>query len=137
MKTKVKQTRLVEEWKDVPEGTPVVVTKDHGEQFETKTRSMPWLLCGAAAIMVEGIAGGYSLERVRRVILNSRQLAVKIWKEAIEPAHSAGYEETEPLEGEDHEGMLQTIEGLLERNAGLKPDPVLQEARDKNDEVCI
>jgi hypothetical protein len=79
MKPKVaKQLKLVETWKDVPEGTPVIVTKDLGEEFHTKTRSGPWML-GAnsrdpsdrtydpghtAVIMVEGISGGYSLERV-------------------------------------------------------------------------
>lgn len=56
---------LVEQWTDVPEGTPVIVTKDDGQQFHTKTRSAPWMLCGTSVIMVEGIAGGYSLERVR------------------------------------------------------------------------
>lgn len=68
----VKQLRLVEKWKGVPVGTPVIVTKDLGEQFETKTRSEPWMLGASsrgpghtAVIMVEGISGGYSLERVR------------------------------------------------------------------------
>ncbi len=72
VKTKVKQIRLMEEWKDVPIGTPVIVTKDLGEQFETKTRSIPWMLGASsrgaghtAVIMVEGISGGYLLERVR------------------------------------------------------------------------
>ena len=74
MKTAVtKQLRLIEEWKDVPEGTPVVVTKDLGEQFHTKTRSIPWMLGAScrgpghtAVIMVEGITGGYLLERIRK-----------------------------------------------------------------------
>jgi hypothetical protein len=63
---------LVEKWKDIPEGTPVIVTKDFGEQFHTKTRSAPWLLGSSsrdpghtAVIMVEGISGGYGLWRVR------------------------------------------------------------------------
>ncbi len=69
-----KQLRLIEEWKDVPMGTPVIVTKDFGEQFETKTRSEPWMLGASsqgpghtAVIKVEGITGCYLLERVRRV----------------------------------------------------------------------
>ncbi len=66
MKVKVAQKRLVEEWENVPEGTPVTVRKDDGTILETKTRSIPWLLGGVAVIMVEGIAGGYALERVRR-----------------------------------------------------------------------
>jgi len=71
---RVNQAKLVEEWKDVPEGTDVIVTKDLGEQFRTKTRSLPWLLGSSsrgpghtAVIMVEGISGGYSLERVKKV----------------------------------------------------------------------
>jgi hypothetical protein len=70
---------LVEKWKTVPEGTPVIVTKDDGAELRTKTRSIPWML-GAdsrdpsdpthspghtAVIMVEGITGGYGLWRVR------------------------------------------------------------------------
>ncbi len=69
-----KQLRLVEEWKDVPMGTPVIVTKDLGEQFETKIRSEPWMLGASsrgpghtAVIKVDGIVGCYMLERVRRV----------------------------------------------------------------------
>ncbi len=68
----VKQLRLLEKWKTVPVGTLVIVTKDLGEQFETKTRSIPWMLGASsrgaghtAVIMVEGISGGYLLERVR------------------------------------------------------------------------
>lgn len=69
-----KQLKLIEEWKSVPEGTPVVVTKDMGEQFHTKTRSIPWMLGASsrdpghtAVILVEGITGGYMLERIRKV----------------------------------------------------------------------
>lgn len=61
------QKRLVEKWKDVPEGTPVIVTKDDKSEVHTKTRSIPWLLGGhTAVIMLDGISGGYSLERVRK-----------------------------------------------------------------------
>ena len=68
MKIAVKQQELLAGWIDTPEGTPVVVTKDRGEQFVTKTRSMAWMLpSGVAVIMVDGISGGYSLERVRKV----------------------------------------------------------------------
>src|ERR1700687_43814 len=64
---------LAEKWKDVPEGTPVIVTKDDGSEFHTKTRSKPWMLGASsrdqghtAVIMVEGITGGYGLWRVRK-----------------------------------------------------------------------
>lgn len=62
------QGALVEAWKGTPEGTDVIVTKDRGEEIRTRTRSAPWLLGGhTAVIMLEGISGGYSLARVRRV----------------------------------------------------------------------
>ena len=64
---------LLDEWKDVPEGTPVVVLKDDGTEFATKTCSGPWALGVSsrgpghtAVIMVEGISGGYSLCRIRK-----------------------------------------------------------------------
>lgn len=74
MKKAVKeQLELIEKWKDVPEGTPVVVTKDDGEQFHTETRSVPWMLGASsrgpghtAVIKVVGIVGGYLLERIRK-----------------------------------------------------------------------
>jgi hypothetical protein len=63
---------LVEKWKSVPEGTPVIVIKDDGTEVKTKTRSIPWMLGSSsrgpghtAVIMVEGITGGYGLWRVR------------------------------------------------------------------------
>ena len=71
---------LVEAWKGTPEGTPVILTKDDGTDFHTKTRSIPWML-GAdnrppsdwthcpghtAVILVEGLTGGWSLQRLRR-----------------------------------------------------------------------
>lgn len=63
---KADQVRLVEAWKDTPRGLDVVLTKDSGELFSTKTRSKPWLLGGhTAVIQVDGIAGCYRLDRVR------------------------------------------------------------------------
>jgi hypothetical protein len=60
--------RLAEEWKGVPAGTPVIVTKDGGEEVQTKTRSGPWLLGDVIAVIkLEGISGAYSLERVRKL----------------------------------------------------------------------
>jgi len=51
-----------------PVGTSVEVTRDLGDKFVTKTRSMPWKLGnGTPVIMVEGISGGYLLTRVRPV----------------------------------------------------------------------
>lgn len=61
-----KQQALRDAWK-YPVGTPVNVRKDDKSVVQTKTRSMPWLLGGTAVIQVEGISGGYSLERVNPV----------------------------------------------------------------------
>lgn len=58
---------MVDHWnKTVPIGTTVEVTKDLGEIIETKTRSEAWVLGGhTPVLLLEGIRGGYSLERVR------------------------------------------------------------------------
>jgi hypothetical protein len=63
---------LVEKWKNIPDGTPVIVTKDDGTEFHTKKRSVPWMLGAScrdaghtAVMMVEGITGGYGLWRIR------------------------------------------------------------------------
>lgn len=48
-----------------PVGTPVTVQRDLGALLETKTRSEAWVMGGhSAMVMVDGIAGGYMLERV-------------------------------------------------------------------------
>ena len=64
--------------------------------------------------------------------MNSRQLADKILKEAIRPCYEGMGLDNDP-EPEDREAMLQTIEGLLERHAGLDPDPALKTARAENE----
>ncbi len=49
-----------------PVGTEVLVTRDNGEEERTKTRSEAWVLSGhTAVVMVDGIAGGYLLSRIR------------------------------------------------------------------------
>ena len=60
------QEALVDDWNaKYPIGTEVQVTLDLGEILDTKTRSIAWCLGhGAAIIKVEGISGGYLLERV-------------------------------------------------------------------------
>jgi len=58
------QKKLLADW-IYPVGTAVIVRKDDGSHFHTKTRSMPWLLSGhTAVILVEGISGCYALERL-------------------------------------------------------------------------
>lgn len=47
-------------------GTEVTVTKDHGEEVQTRTRSAPWQTGdGTWIILVEGISGGYALARIK------------------------------------------------------------------------
>lgn len=63
--TSQKAEEAVAAWRH-PVGTWAVVTRDNGEELKTKTRSEPRVLGGhSAVILVEGISGGYSLERVR------------------------------------------------------------------------
>jgi hypothetical protein len=50
-----------------PVRTPVVVRRDDGSEFHTKTRSEAWLLGGhTPVVMVDGIAGAYLLRRVTK-----------------------------------------------------------------------
>jgi len=49
-----------------PIGTRVLVTLDAGSVLRTRTKSAAWMLGGhTAVIKVDGIAGGYLLNRVR------------------------------------------------------------------------
>jgi len=49
-------------------GQSVSVRLDDGSEKPTKTNSDAWLLSGhTAVIMLEGISGAYSLERVRAI----------------------------------------------------------------------
>lgn len=51
----------------LPSGTLVNVHKDNGDTLVTRTRSLPWQLGhGDWVVSVEGISGGYALERVTR-----------------------------------------------------------------------
>lgn len=51
--------------KAFPLGCRVTVRRDNGELLDTVTRSEPWIMGGhSLVVMVEGIAGGYLLERV-------------------------------------------------------------------------
>lgn len=66
LKYEIEQRKACDAWPH-PEGTPVIVRKDDGTVIETKTRSAPWMLCGTAVVLLEGISGGYSLDRVTPV----------------------------------------------------------------------
>lgn len=55
----------VDAWNaSVAVGTKVRVTRDDGSHVETTTRSAAWVLCDHASVLVDGISGGYSLDRV-------------------------------------------------------------------------
>lgn len=63
--------RAVDNWR-WPVGTEVIISRDTGFDFQTRTRSEPWVhytsanhRYGEAVILVEGIAGFYLLSRVR------------------------------------------------------------------------
>lgn len=61
--------QAVEKWNDTVEvGTAVHVRDDFQKITHSKTRSVAWVLCGSAVVMVDGIAGGYLLERVTVVV---------------------------------------------------------------------
>lgn len=65
-KAEAELARLVDMTR-LPVGTAVDVTLDDGTVWRTKTRSEPWQLkSGHWLVSLEGKAGGYSLERVRR-----------------------------------------------------------------------
>lgn len=61
------QQRAVDAWNaENGETVDVIVTRDDGSEFQTKTRSVAWIMGGhSAVIMVNGIAGGIRLSRVR------------------------------------------------------------------------
>lgn len=66
MKNRPDLDRLMDHWSRIPVGTQVVVFKDDGSTLLTKTRSAPWVVGDRTPIIkVEGIAGGYALERVK------------------------------------------------------------------------
>lgn len=47
-------------------GTPVIVTKDSGDKVESVVRQAPWQTgSGHWIVSIEGIAGGYAVERVK------------------------------------------------------------------------
>lgn len=72
-KSEKHQLELVQEWNTMHQiGEEVIVTKDDGKDVTTKTRSSAYMLGASgeysghtAVIMLDGISGCYSLERVR------------------------------------------------------------------------
>lgn len=60
---------IVDAWnKDNPIGTSVIITKNDLEKIRTKTSSSAWLIGSIPVIQIEGVAGCYALDRVRRDI---------------------------------------------------------------------
>ncbi len=67
MKMPPKQ-RVTEQQKTMPVGTAVNLRKDDGTIIQTRTRNTPWQLShGMWVVSVDGIAGGYDLERITPV----------------------------------------------------------------------
>ena len=60
------ENKIVEEWnKNYKIGIDVEVMKDDSSTIFTKTRSLAWVLGGhTPVILLEGMSGGYALERV-------------------------------------------------------------------------
>lgn len=59
------QVALTRNWNDtVAEGTPVTVRRDDGTHEDTRTRSKAFMTGGVAVVLLEGISGGYRLDRV-------------------------------------------------------------------------
>jgi hypothetical protein len=58
-----------------PIGTEVIVRRDNGEETRTRTRSGVDLVGGEKVIWLEGIAGCYSLDRVRLAVASPAQTA--------------------------------------------------------------
>ncbi len=51
----------------ITSGTDVTVTRDDGSLWQTRTRTDPWQLGdGTWVVALEGRAGGFALDRVRR-----------------------------------------------------------------------
>lgn len=52
---------------EIPNGADVILTDDFGKRWRTRTRSCSWTLFdGTRVQMVEGIVGGYLVERLQR-----------------------------------------------------------------------
>jgi hypothetical protein len=62
----INDVHAVNHWNEQHDiGTPVSVRMDDGKALETVTHSVAWMLGGhTAVIMLEGISGGYKLDRV-------------------------------------------------------------------------
>lgn len=64
----LEQELMVAKWR-YPEDIEVDVTLDDGKVWRTKTRSVAWYASsGSALILLEGMTGGYLLERCKPVV---------------------------------------------------------------------
>lgn len=80
--------RAVKEWnQQVPVGAPVDVRRDDGTVLVTRTRSPAWLISDHASVSVEGISGGYLLERVTpRPTLQQQTCGHEDWLDSVDLA---------------------------------------------------
>jgi hypothetical protein len=70
---------------DLLVGTLVVVWRDNGQAFLTRTRSDPFNTGGGWVVKVEGISGYYALERVRPVSAHQSLMIVGVSGEVRTP----------------------------------------------------
>ena len=69
MRNEVLKARVAAWNQAIPIGHPVLVVNDTGQIVDTRTRGDAYVLGGhSALVMVEGITGGYALERVIPVV---------------------------------------------------------------------
>lgn len=68
-KTLKQLTAAVDGWNEKhPVGTKVMVRLDSGESIKSETTSAAWVIGGHSALVkLQGITGGYALERVTAV----------------------------------------------------------------------
>jgi hypothetical protein len=48
-----------------PIGSEVNVTLDSGEVIKSRTLTEAWVVCGSGMVKLDGISGGYDIDRVK------------------------------------------------------------------------
>jgi hypothetical protein len=72
-----RQARLAEKWNaENSSRTPVVVLRDGGCEVQTCTRSYAWLVGDTAVVLLDGMTGGFRLDRCKAVRIPERELPV-------------------------------------------------------------
>lgn len=149
MRTLVGDALVVAFNKQWPPGSRCTLVKDRGEQVETRTRSVAWQVgAGSPVVMVDGISGGYALERViphhpetsaRRDMANAagallRDRAAELHREAEEHAR-----ESESPADVGEAGLLRDIAYEVEKMSAavyaLGEPPTPEAASEVDDDI--